>query len=620
MRSGARYVFQRVVSVASLRRTLVCIACSTSLALSASVERTTVAVLLDSARAARVDGRYDRALQVLEQAARQASAHDDKLLLCKVQVEEAFVRHILGELNEALRLLYSTERMRKVMDDRPGLAEVYNHIGAIQQQQKNYGKAMAQYERSLAIYRELDQPYEIARSYNNLGSLFEDMEDPATAVTYHRQSSAIWQTLNAADWQGVSYMHLGACMDLLGRSDSALFFYTKSLQVMEGNERAYMTGLVSIRLGNSQLKAGKVREAIRWCSRGLDIGEELDLVPVQQYGCECLYQAYEKLAMSDKALAFHKRFVLLRDSVYGQENVKEMTRIEMGHAFAQQQLADSLVRAQEQLEADLLHQEEVANEREGRNVAIFSGLLVFGLSVGLFSRLRYMRRSRAVIKNERDRSDELLLNILPSEVARELKEHGRAQARDIPEVTILFTDFKGFTALSETLTAQELVAEIDTCFKAFDAILSRYDVEKIKTIGDAYMAAGGLPAARKGAVADTIHAALDMQAFMHERARSRRAQGLAAFDMRAGVHTGPVVAGIVGVTKFQYDIWGDTVNTASRMESAGAAGQVNISEFTHALLRERADGLFEFTPRGKVHAKGKGEMEMYYVHRSAPGA
>ncbi|MCB0769263.1 MAG: hypothetical protein KDC00_02530, partial [Flavobacteriales bacterium] len=138
-----------------------------------------------------------------------------------------------------------------------------------------------------------------------------------------------------------------------------------------------------------------------------------------------------------------------------------------------------------------------------------------------------------------------------------------------------------------------------------------------------YMAAGGLPLARAGAVADTVLAALDMQAFMIERARSRRAKGLAAFDMRAGVHTGPVVAGIVGVKKFQYDIWGDTVNTASRMESAGAAGQVNISGFTHALLQERADGLFDFTPRGKVHAKGKGDMEMYFVRRrmfsSEPG-
>ncbi|MBK9533563.1 MAG: hypothetical protein IPO10_00035 [Flavobacteriales bacterium] len=222
---------------------------------------------------------------------------------------------------------------------------------------------------------------------------------------------------------------------------------------------------------------------------------------------------------------------------------------------------------------------------------------------------------KQAVLREKERSDELLLNILPSEVAEELKANGSAKARDFDPATILFTDFKGFTELSVQLSAQDLVAEINTCFEAFDGIISRYGVEKIKTIGDAYMAAGGVPDPLRGSPAGVVEAALEMQEFMVRYKAQRTALNKPAFEMRLGVHTGPVVAGIVGVKKFQYDIWGDTVNTASRMESNGEVGQVNISQSTYELVKN-VPGL-TFTSRGKIPVKGKGELEMYFVKRGA---
>ena len=196
---------------------------------------------------------------------------------------------------------------------------------------------------------------------------------------------------------------------------------------------------------------------------------------------------------------------------------------------------------------------------------------------------------------------------------QELKEKGKADARDFEMVSILFTDFKGFTEQSAKLSAAELVHEINHCFEAFDGIMEKYGIEKIKTIGDAYMAAGGLPVPTDDSVKNTVLAALEMLTFITARKAKMDAAGKPAFEMRVGIHTGPVVAGIVGVKKFQYDIWGDTVNTASRIESGSEPGMINISESVYQKIKEDSD--YEFHSRGKIEAKGKGLISMYYVER-----
>ena len=220
----------------------------------------------------------------------------------------------------------------------------------------------------------------------------------------------------------------------------------------------------------------------------------------------------------------------------------------------------------------------------------------------------------AEVVAEKERSDNLLLNILPAEIAEELKKDGTSPARDYEMVTVLFTDFKQFTVISEQLSAQELVAELNVCFKAFDDIITKYEIEKIKTIGDAYMAAGGLNLSQKTEARDVVLAALEMQEFILERQKAAAEEkNRRFFEMRCGIHTGSVVAGIVGVIKFQYDIWGDAVNLASRMESYGEEGKVNVSQSTYEQLKD--DTEFTFIPRGKVKVKNKGEIEMYFVER-----
>ena len=209
------------------------------------------------------------------------------------------------------------------------------------------------------------------------------------------------------------------------------------------------------------------------------------------------------------------------------------------------------------------------------------------------------------IQQEKKRSDSLLLDILPAEVAEELKVKGYSDAKQFDEVTVLFTDFKGFTTHAENLSAHDLVKEINECFSAFDNILHKHNIEKIKTVGDAYLAASGLPVANPNHAKDTVNAAIEIRNFM----LNRRKENPDSFEVRIGIHSGHVVAGIVGVKKFAYDIWGDTVNTAARMEQNSEAGKINISETTYGLVKDK----FSCEYRGEIEAKNKGKLKMYFV-------
>lgn len=214
-----------------------------------------------------------------------------------------------------------------------------------------------------------------------------------------------------------------------------------------------------------------------------------------------------------------------------------------------------------------------------------------------------------VIAKERDRSNELLLNILPAEVVQELKTTGKTTARNYDLVTVMFADMQDFTTKVENISPEELVSGIASYFEAFDGVLGKYDVEKIKTVGDAYICASGLPHANSNNPVVIVEMALEMVETVKKLREERRRKGLISFGIRFGVHSGPLVAGVVGVKKFAYDIWGDTVNTAARMQQHGEEGRVNISGTTFDLVKHR----FSCTFRGPMDVKGKEQIFMYFV-------
>jgi adenylate cyclase len=222
-----------------------------------------------------------------------------------------------------------------------------------------------------------------------------------------------------------------------------------------------------------------------------------------------------------------------------------------------------------------------------------------------------LRKKTRELENEKVRTDKLLHNILPSEIINEWKTYGFISPRHYNHISILFTDFHGFTDISSRLSPDVLVEELNDMFHNFDTIIELHNLEKLKTIGDTYMIGAGLPTESDDHAVRITLAALDMQQYIKKRNSISKIQWL----MRAGINSGQVIAGIVGTNKFTYDVWGDTVNIASRMESSSLPGKINISGSTYELIKD----VFDCEYRGKLNAKGKGEIDMYFVNQSKNG-
>ncbi len=291
-------------------------------------------------------------------------------------------------------------------------------------------------------------------------------------------------------------------------------------------------------------------------------------------------------------------------------------------SFAFKQTKDSFLLAQKELMLAQqsvtmdLQKSEIQLQKSQQNLLMAIAAIVGFLAIGAI--LRYVETKKhnnilevknEIIEAEKKRSDELLLNILPAIIAQELKTNGVAKAKKHEQATVLFSDFKNFSATAKTLSPERLVYELDFYFKAFDKIIEKHKLEKIKTIGDAYMCVGGLPEKHAGHTKDVIKAALEIQQLLNNLKIERTENNEPFFEARIGIHTGPLVAGVVGFKKFAYDIWGDTVNIAARLESNSEAGKVNISSTTFAIIKKE----FDCESRGNIPIKNMGEIGMYFV-------
>jgi adenylate cyclase len=559
-------------------------------------------------------GNYLRSMEHFHESLAKAEEIGDRRLIANSFNNMGVVYKDLGHNPRSLEYHQRSLKIREEIGDKGGVAGSLNNIGTIYSDQGDLPKALDHYQRSLKIKEVLGDKTSFASSYGNLGVIHAAMGDHPKALDQYQKALRIFEEAGDKGSVATVLNGIGSVHDMLGDEYQALHYFKKSLRISEEAGDKRLIAVAQETLGKYDNGQKNHKGAVVWCEKSLKLAVEMGTIIQQKTACQCLYDAYKALGWGTEALVYLEKISELDKQLNKEETAKKLQQME----FQQVMLQDSIAKAEEARLVQEAHQEEVRKSTRTRNVLGVAGSFLLLLAGGFYSRARYMRRSRAVLQVEKDRSENLLLNILPAEIAEELKQNGRCEARDFDTVSILFTDFKGFTEHSATMSAAALVNEINHCFEAFDGIMAKYGIEKIKTIGDAYMAAGGLPVPAQDSVKNTVLAALEMQKFIRERKAHKDSLGEPAFEMRVGIHTGPVVAGIVGVKKFQYDIWGDTVNTASRMESNGVVGQVNLSETTYRLLED--DPRFHFTTRGKVEAKGKGELEMYLVQLAEPGA
>lgn len=545
-----------------------------------------------------------------------------------------------GDFNLAAKYINLSLQGSKAIGDKAGISENHIVLGAMFEEQDDYPQAIENYNKALSIDEEIGNKEGIAMSLNNIGNIYFTQDNIERALEYYEKALAIDQELGIqlgvsteliniasinkrlgnmgvaleyaerayelmmqiGDYEGVpnALDLIGDIYKLEGNLEQAMISFEKSMEISTdfGNPRGVAISYVNI--GFLKLTKGNFFQAIENCLKARQLAEEIGLLQVQSSACRCLHKSYKSQGQSDKALYYYEEMIELRDKMYNEENTQKLTRLEMQYEFDKKEAEAKA----EQDKKDAIAQKEIQRQKLVRN-AFISGFI----AVLLFAFVFFVQRNK--ISKEKERSEELLLNILPEETAKELKEKGSADAQLIEQVTVLFTDFKGFTAISEKLSPKALVKDLHECFSAFDRICGKYGIEKIKTIGDAYMAAGGLPTPNQTHAQDVVKAALEIAAFVELGKQRKIENGEPFFEIRVGVHTGPVVAGIVGIKKFQYDIWGDTVNTASRMESSGAVGKVNVSQSTYDILKENS--AFAFESRGKIAAKGKGEIEMYFA-------
>ena len=515
---------------------------------------------------------------------------------------------------EAFKMALAANAMAEELDDAILIAWGYNLSGFIRGRLGDLDGAVKDLTVSVAISDSMNISRLRLQNRSNWGYMMQVKGRWREALEQYRALRALatstgveLEVLPEVD-TGIGYMLLR--LDSLDRSEEILgrLHRTKAM-VGQAYEQEFNTAWALL-----NLRRGRYREAIASAHTAFVTPQIDENDVIRRDASRILAEANKALDRPAEALKWTEIAHQWADSVEYKQQADDAIRVELTREMATRALRDSLAHAQVIYQADLASQQHLSKERNRRNIVLVTAIAILLLSILLWQRLRETRHAKRSIEKEHERSEELLLNILPEEVAEELKAKGSADAKLIDHVTVLFTDFKGFTAMSEQLSPKELVREIHECFSAFDHIMAKHGIEKIKTIGDAYMAAGGLPTPNTTHALDVVQAALEIRDFIAEGKARKVAAGLPYFEIRIGVHTGPVVAGIVGVKKFAYDIWGDTVNIASRMESSGEVGEVNISESTYSLVHD-TPGL-TYTSRGKVQAKGKGEMEMYFVGRS----
>ncbi len=524
------------------------------------------------------------------------------------------------------------------------LVNILNNISIAFSYMGNMDKSIEYLLRTIQINEETQDTLRLAIAYNNLGSRYLDMSSPDLALDYFYSALQLNMNLENESRMAMNYGNIGVGFHMLKQYDSSKAYLLKAIKMNDMLEKWNTLQMNYQQIANVFYETEDYDSAWYFNELALDLDNKTNdnisriisekirgSILIERNHFEEAASILEKARLAAEAIDYKFEMASVYEQLgHAYVGIGDYKKAHHYHWLALQYMDSLLVKQKDEALSKLARYQEEKTEREKDILrkdseiqklranrqetiswsAAIAGFLLMILLGGLFNRYNYIQKTKKVIEKEKERSEELLLNILPAETAEELKDKGKSEARLYDQVTILFTDFKSFTEIASAMSPSQLVEEIDLCYRKFDEIISKHQIEKIKTIGDAYMAAAGLPVTNELHAIDIVNAAIEIRDYMTKLKEERLKHGKPFFEIRIGIHSGPVVAGIVGIKKFAYDIWGDTVNIASRMESNSDAGKINISETTHDLVKE----YFDCQSRGEISVKGKGKLAMYYVN------
>jgi class 3 adenylate cyclase len=499
-----------------------------------------------------------------------------------------------GNNVEALKSYFKSLDYANRTNDEKGIGSLMISIAGTYTAMGNSNNAQNYFRKGLQTLRKINDSIKIATALLNAGDDYFNAGKLDSALIYTEESEIIFNKLKYSLGQAYSLGNMGMILAEQENDNLAETQINEAIAILEKLEDYYPITVYLTYMSDIYLRKKDFSAALGYANRSLKLAQNYGLKEQISEANLKLSEVYEEKGDFAISYNYYKDHIIYRDSVINIKNVQaaadEQTKFEV---------------AQKQVEVDLLEE----RRKTQQIIAIATASTLFLLVFGLYRRNKFVSKTKKIIENERDRSDNLLLNILPEETANELKETGSVKAKKYDAATVLFTDFKGFTSYSEKLSPEALVETVGFYFSKFDAIIEKHGLEKIKTIGDAYMCAGGLHDNTEDHAERMVQAAFEIADFVEVTKKDKATE--LTFDIRIGINTGPVVAGVVGTKKFAYDIWGDTVNVASRMESMSEPGKVNISENTYEYVKDT----YTCEYRGEIDVKNRGKMKMYFVNR-----
>lgn len=526
---------------------------------------------------------------------------DNKIGISKSLNELGIASYAIDDYPKALDFWLKSLKLRELYGSKKDIAGVLQNIGNVYFKIANYPKALEYYFKAIKYLEQTEENFLINISLNSIGYVYFELKDYTKALEYYNKSLA------KSKLNGYKVNELES-VGYLGQTYNEIKEYSKSLENLFNSLKLskeigdkfnyswcqFILGEVYLSIAkdsnSTYLKthfAGNrtavLLKAKAYTDSSISLSKKLGIVYSDKEIMRTLSEIQSLLGDYKGALESYELYSAFKDSTFNLEKDKKITQKALQYEFDKK---EAFTKAEQ-------------DKKDTTQRVILISILLGLLSMIVFAIVFYNQRNK--VKIEKKRSEDLLLNILPEEVVEEIKLTGSAVAKQYNDVTVLFTDFVNFTGISQQLSPSELVAEIHKNFTAFDDIIEKNGLEKIKTIGDAYMAVCGLPNISNDHALRVVKAAIEIRDYVN------KSNGL--FQIRIGINSGEVVAGIVGVKKFAYDIWGDTVNTASRMEANSESGKINISGSTYSLIKNE----FNCEYRGKISTKGKGEVDMYFV-------